>query len=666
MFLDKRLSNVLRVLSIDSVQNANSGHPGAPMGMADVAEVLWRKFLKHNPKNPNWYNRDRFILSNGHSSILLYSLLHLTGYQINIEDLKNFRNFLSKTPGHPEINKKLGIEITTGPLGQGLASGVGMAIAEKTMASMFNKDDFLIVDHYTWVFAGDGCLMEGISHESCSLAGTLKLGKLIVFYDSNGISIDGEISDWFTDDTVKRYQSYNWQVLIVNGHNSKEIFMAIKQAQKNMLQPSLIVCKTIIGFGSPNKSNKSIAHGAPLGDEESLLTKKNLQWNYPPFFIPKDIYDSWNAIETGKKIEKEWNQLFLNYSKKYPNFSEEFNRRMLGLLPINFNEKLKVFIHKISLQKKSFSTRQASNNSLEFLGANLPELIGGSADLSPSNLTLWSGSIPISENSSGNYIYYGVREFGMTAIANGIFHHGGFIPYTATFLVFSDYARSAIRMSALMKTKQVFIYTHDSIGVGEDGPTHQPIEHITSLRSIPNLSVWRPCDYTETMVSWFQALNRKNGPTAIILSRQNVPQFSRSNYQVDNIFKGGYVLKDYGKDINLIIIATGSEVQLALGVSEILSKTLNGIRVVSMTSTDCFDKQDDLYKESVLPKNITKRVSIEAGITFFWFKYIGNNGLAIGIDSFGESGSGDRIFDFFGFSIKKILSKINIWIKNKS
>ncbi|WP_075433680.1 transketolase [Buchnera aphidicola] len=658
MLSRKDLSNALRILSIDAIEKAKSGHPGAPMGMADIAEVLWRDFLRHNPKNPSWSNRDRFILSNGHASMLLYSLLHLSGYDISIEDLKNFRQCFSKTPGHPEVHCTPGVEVTTGPLGQGLASGVGMAVAEKLLSQSFNKKHFNIVDHYTWVFAGDGCLMEGISHEACSLAGTLGLGKLIVFYDKNGISIDGEVSNWFTDHTKQRFLSYNWHVIEINGHVVEEIIEAIKISKKNISQPSLILCNTVIGFGSPNKSGRSISHGAPLGEVETSFTRKQLNWPHPPFEIPESIYLKWNSVNKGQQLESSWNQLFKEYTKEYPELSREYIRRLSQKLPEQLSSTFKKMLLQLNNDPRNISTREASQNVLEKIGSLLPELIGGSADLAPSNLTLWSGSKSIHNTFQGNYIHYGVREFGMTAIANGIYHHGGFIPYTATFLVFVDYARNAVRMAALMKTKQIFIYTHDSIGLGEDGPTHQPIEHISTLRYIPNLSVWRPCDSVETAVSWCYAINRSKGPTALILSRQNICQVARKNNQIQNIFKGGYILREYGKNISLIIIATGSEVPLAIQVAKKLYQDGYNTRVVSMVSSDCFDNQKSAYRDSVLPKKIVFRVSIEAGISEYWYKYVGMNGVRIGIDSFGESGPGGMLFEIFGFTVNKIIDRI--------
>ncbi|CUR53045.1 Transketolase 2 [Buchnera aphidicola (Tuberolachnus salignus)] len=665
MISRQKLSNALRILSIDAIEESQSGHPGAPLGMADIAEVLWRNFLKHNPLNPQWWNRDRFILSNGHASALLYSLLHLTGYSISLQDLKNFRKYLSNTPGHPEVNRTPGVEISTGPLGQGLASGVGMAISEHILSAYFNRKNFLIVDHYTWVFAGDGCLMEGISHEACSLAGTLGLGKLIVFYDDNGISIDGKVVEWFSDNTKKRFLAYNWQVLTVNGHDFQEILHAINLSKNNLSQPSLIICKTIIGFGSPNKSNRSISHGSPLGSKESKLTRLSLKWSdKTPFFIPSEIYKLWDFKIQGQKLENQWNVLFQKYTQKYPTLSKEYVRRMSRQLPEIFHKSVKNFLLTAQKFPENISTRQASQKTLEIFGAILPELLGGSADLAPSNLTLWSGSRSITKDSSGNYIHYGVREFGMTAIANGIFHHGGFIPYTATFLVFSDYARNAIRMAALMHTHQIFIYTHDSIGLGEDGPTHQPIEQLSTLRYIPNLSVWRPCDTIETISSWYYAVQNQTGPTALILSRQNVYQISRSTKQIENILHGGYILKEYGQTVDIIVISTGSEIKIALQVSKILHlKHGYGIRIVSMISSDVFDQQNQKYRDSILPPKILKRISIEAGSSEYWYKYTGLEGIRIGIDSFGESASGEKLFEMFGFTVKKILKRIQKFLK---
>ncbi|XBC43395.1 MAG: transketolase [Buchnera aphidicola (Meitanaphis flavogallis)] len=657
----KKLADAIRVLSMDAVQKARSGHPGMPMGMADIAEVLWRDFLKHNPCNPLWSNRDRFILSNGHGSMLLYSLLHLTGYDLSLEELKSFRQLNSKTPGHPEIGHTPGVEITTGPLGQGLATAVGMAIAERTLGVVFNRPDYNIVDHYTWVFVGDGCLMEGISHEACSLAGTLKLGKLIVFYDDNGISIDGNVSNWFTDNTGKRFESYHWHVIYdVDGHNSNSISDAIQKAILIKDRPSLIMCKTIIGFGSPNRAGTKDSHGSPLGELEVDLTRKNLKWNFPPFFIPQEIYESWNFVVQGKLLEDEWNKKFLKYKKLYPSLANEYIRRINHIIPNSWEENCNQFIHKLCHNINDIATRVASQNALEFFNKLLPEMIGGSADLAPSNLSMWSGSKSISNDVSGNYIHYGVREFGMTAIANGLFHHGGFIPYTSTFLVFSDYARNAIRMAALMKTQHIFIYTHDSIGLGEDGPTHQPVEQLSTLRLIPNVSVWRPCDQVETAIAWKLALEHKSGPTALVLSRQNLLHVSRSLIETNNISCGGYILRDNNFDDNIdaIIIATGSEVSIALSVYDKLVNKGYRIRVVSMPSTNVFDQQDYSYKELVLPKSVTKRISIEAGVSDYWYKYVGLRGIAIGVNSFGYSASSDELFKKFGFSINNIVEKI--------
>lgn len=663
----KELANAIRFLSIDAVQKAQSGHPGMPMGMADIAEVLWRDFLKHNPCNPFWENRDRFILSNGHGSMLLYSLLHLTGYDLSIRELKNFRKLDSKTPGHPEVGHTLGIEITTGPLGQGLATAVGMAIAERTLGATFNKPPYNIVDHYTWVFVGDGCLMEGISHEVCSLAGTLKLGKLIVFYDKNDISIDGNVSNWFSDDTKKRFESYNWHVISnINGHDSNVISNAITESISVKDKPSLIICETIIGFGSPNKSGTKESHGAPLGELEVNLTRKNLNWNFPPFFIPSNIYESWNFVTQGKILEDNWNKIFIKYKKEHPVLASEYIRRIQRILPDTWDTSCKKFINELCCDINNIATRVASQNSLEFFGKLLPEMIGGSADLAPSNLSMWSGSKSIKDCFFGNYIHYGVREFGMTAIANGLFHHGGFIPYTSTFLVFSDYARNAIRMAALMKTQHIFVYTHDSIGLGEDGPTHQPVEQLVTLRLIPNLSVWRPCDQIETTIAWKLALENRCGPTALILSRQNLLQISRTEVEIKNISRGGYILRSNSSNANLdaIIIATGSEVSIAISIYSELVNIGYYIRVVSMPSTDVFDRQDESYKELVFPKLVTKRISIEAGITDFWCKYIGSSGLSIGINSFGASAPSDKLFEKFGFSTNVIIDKIVKFLKS--
>ncbi|PPI86417.1 transketolase [Candidatus Pantoea edessiphila] len=661
MLTHKELANAVRILSIDAIQKANSGHPGTPMGMADIAEVLWRKYLKHNPGNPLWFDRDRFILSNGHGSMLIYSLLHLTGYKLPISELKNFRQLNSKTPGHPEYGHTVGIETTTGPLGQGLANAVGFAIAERTLAAQFNRSYFDIVNHNTYVFVGDGCMMEGISHEVCSLAGTLKLGKLIVFYDNNGISIDGNTKHWFTDNTAKRFESYDWHVINeIDGHNPQEIIEAIEQAKTINDKPSILICKTIIGFGSPNKGGTNNCHGSPLGENEVTLTRKFLNWKYPPFIIPTKIYDAWDAKQKGQDQEKQWNEKFIAYSKKYPKLATEFSRRLDSGIPKNWNIITKNFINNLQSNPLDIASRKASQNTIEIFGNIVPELIGGSADLTPSNLTMWSGSNPINKNQEGNYIHYGVREFGMTAIANGIALHGGFIPYTSTFLMFSEYTRNAIRMASLMKIRHIMIYTHDSIGLGEDGPTHQPVEQISNLRTIPNINLWRPCDQVESAIAWKYAIERKHGPSILILSRQNLIQQQRNIDQLKDIERGGYILKNCNtQKLDLILIATGSEVQLAVAAYDALINIGFKARVVSMPSTDIFDKQTKCYRESVLPKKIKTRIAIEAGITNFWFKYVGIEGEVIGIDTFGMSGPTDKLFELFGFTVDKIVSTAN-------
>ncbi|CAL4042280.1 Transketolase 2 [Buchnera aphidicola (Anoecia corni)] len=654
----KNLANAIRFLSIDAVEKAKSGHPGMPMGMADIAEVLWRNFIKHNPENPQWDNRDRFVLSNGHGSMLLYSVLHLSGYKLSIDDLKNFRQLHSKTPGHPEIGYTPGIDTTTGPLGQGLATAIGMAIAEKTLSASFNKLNYNIIDHYTWVFVGDGCLMEGISHESCSLAGTLKLNKLIVFYDNNGISIDGNVKKWFSDDTKKRFESYNWNVISeIDGHDSNQIFNAIQKAKNIKNKPSLIICNTIIGYGSPNKSGTAEVHGAPLGTEEILLTRKKLNWNHPPFHIPKDVYFHWNFKEKGKQLESNWNKLFQKYEKNYPNLAQEYKRRMSQILPNNWNDEMNKTIHFLNSNKQNLSTRQSSQNILEKCGKLLPELLGGSADLAPSNLTKWSKSVSITDKPNGNYIHYGVREFSMTAISNGISQHKGFIPYSATFLIFMEYARNAVRMAALMNVRHLLIYTHDSIGLGEDGPTHQPIEQISNLRSIPNMHVWRPSDQVETAIAWKLAIERKNGPSALILSRQNLIQPSRTREQIDNISRGGYIIYDCTQTPEIILISTGSELNITLQASKKLTNLGYFIRVVSMPCTNIFDKQDKKYKNYVFPKQITSRIAIEAGISDFWYKYVGLKGFVIGMNSFGESAPCEKLYQHFGITVETIVKK---------
>ncbi|MBP2167812.1 transketolase [Erwinia toletana] len=660
----RELANAIRALSMDAVQKAKSGHPGAPMGMADIAEVLWRDFLKHNPTNPAWADRDRFILSNGHGSMLLYSLLHLSGYDLPMEELKNFRQLHSKTPGHPEIGYTPGVETTTGPLGQGLANAVGLAIAERTLGAQFNRPDHDIVDHFTYVFMGDGCLMEGISHEVSSLAGTLGLGKLIGFYDHNGISIDGETAGWFTDDTAKRFEAYNWHVVHeIDGHDPAAVAAAIKEAQSVTDKPSLIICRTIIGFGSPNKAGKEEAHGAALGDEEVALTRKALGWNYPPFEIPKEIYGQWDAKSAGQEKEKSWNDKFAAYKAAHPELAQEFARRMDGGMPENWQTAAQKYIADLQANPQKIASRKASQNALETYGKLLPEFLGGSADLAPSNLTIWSGSKSIKDDIAGNYIHYGVREFGMTAIANGIAHHGGFVPYTATFLMFVEYARNAARMAALMKARQIMVYTHDSIGLGEDGPTHQPVEQLASLRLTPNMSVWRPCDQVETAVAWKHAVERHNGPTALILSRQNLAQPERSQAQLENISRGAYILQDADGTPDVILIATGSEVEITLGAAQKLSASGHKVRVVSMPSTDMFDKQDVAYRESVLPSTVSKRVAVEAGIADYWYKYVGLNGAIVGMTGFGESAPADKLFAEFGFTVENIVSKAEALLK---
>ena len=660
----RELANAIRALSMDGVQKAKSGHPGAPMGMADMAEVLWRGFLKHNPTNPNWADRDRFVLSNGHASMLIYSLLHLTGYNVTLDDIKNFRQLNAKTAGHPEYGHLPGIETTTGPLGQGIANAVGMAIAERTLAAQFNKSGHTIVDHHTYVFMGDGCMMEGISHEVCSLAGTLKLGKLIAFYDDNGISIDGEVEGWFTDDTAKRFEAYGWHVIRgIDGHDAKALAQAVEQAQAVTDKPSLLMCKTVIGFGSPNKAGSHDCHGAPLGDAEIEATRKALGWSYPAFDIPKEYYDAWDAKAKGKQREDEWNARFDAYAKAYPDLAKEFKRRMNGDLPSNWQQVAKDFVNKLQANPATIATRKASQNAIEAFAPVLTEFLGGSADLAPSNLTMWSGSKEILANPDGNYIHYGVREFGMSAIMNGIALHGGFIPYGATFLMFMEYARNALRMAALMKIRSLFVYTHDSIGLGEDGPTHQPVEQMASLRVTPNVSTWRPCDQVESAIAWQYAVERKDGPTALIFSRQNLKQQKRTEEQLANVYRGGYILNDCSGTPELILIATGSEVELAVAAYHELTAAGRKVRVVSMPSTDAFDKQDQAYKESVLPSSVTARLAIEAGISDFWYKYVGLNGKIIGMTSFGESGPAEQLFAKFGFTVENVVKQAKSLLK---
>ncbi|MFJ4249156.1 transketolase [Pseudomonas sp. NPDC089741] len=651
-------ANAIRALSMDAVQKANSGHPGAPMGMADIAEVLWRDYLKHNPSNPSFADRDRFVLSNGHGSMLIYSLLHLTGYDLSIDDLKQFRQLHSRTPGHPEFGYTPGVETTTGPLGQGLANAVGFALAEKVLGAQFNRPGHDIVDHHTYVFLGDGCMMEGISHEVASLAGTLGLGKLIAFYDDNGISIDGEVEGWFTDDTPKRFEAYNWQVIRnVDGHDPEEIKTAIETARKSPL-PTLICCKTTIGFGSPNKQGKEDCHGAPLGDAEIALTRKALNWNYGPFEIPADIYAEWDAKEKGRAAEAEWDQRFAAYSAAFPTEANELVRRLSGELPADFSEKASAYIAEVAAKGETIASRKASQNTLNAFGPLLPELLGGSADLAGSNLTLWKGCKGVSaEDASGNYMYYGVREFGMTAIMNGVTLHGGLVPYGATFLMFMEYARNAVRMSALMKKQVIHVYTHDSIGLGEDGPTHQPIEQLTSLRTTPNLDTWRPADAVESAVAWKNALERKDGPSALIFSRQNLQHQERDAGQIADISRGGYVLKDCAGEPELILISTGSEVGLAVQAYDKLTEQGRKVRVVSMPCTSVFDAQDAGYKQAVLPLQVSARIAIEAAHADFWFKYVGLEGRVIGMTTYGESAPASALFEEFGFTLENILGQ---------
>ena len=659
------MANAIRALSIDAIDKAKSGHPGMPLGMSDIAQVLWNDYFKHNPKNPNWINRDRFVLSNGHGSMLLYSLLHLTGYDLNLEEIKNFRQLHSKTPGHPESHLTDGVETTTGPLGQGLANAVGMAIAEKTLAARFNKTDSKIIDHNTYVFTGDGCLMEGISHEVCSLAGTLQLNKLVVFYDDNGISIDGHVDGWFTDDTVKRFESYNWNVVKnVNGHSPDELIGAIENALESKDKPTLICCKTKIGFGSPNKEGSESSHGAPLGDKETDLTKENIGWKHGSFEIPKNIYEAWDGSKKGEEHENNWDEEFKNYKNKYPEEAEELLRRVSSKLPEKWLERSQAFIKLCNEKEETIATRKASQNCIEAYAGILPEMIGGSADLGASNLTIWSGSKEIKEFKNGNYINYGVREFGMSAIMNGLSSHSGFIPYGGTFLTFSDYSKNAIRMSAIMKLKNIFIFTHDSIGLGEDGPTHQAIEQTNSLRDIPNTTVIRPCDSLETAFAWKYALENKSGPTCLILSRQNCEFQKRTSEQIALINKGAYILKD-SKKLDIIFIATGSEVGIAISAANDLEKKGIGVRVISMLSNEIFDNQDESYKEAILPPNVDKRISIEAGSTSSWYKYVGINGKTIGINSFGESAPGGELLKYFGFTAQNIIDHAEIMLKKK-
>jgi len=650
-------ANAIRALSMDAVQKANSGHPGAPMGMADIAEVLWRDFLKHNPSNPSFADRDRFVLSNGHGSMLIYSLLHLTGYDLSIDDLKNFRQLHSRTPGHPEYGYTPGVETTTGPLGQGIANAVGFALAEKVLGAQFNRPGHNIVDHHTYAFLGDGCMMEGISHEVCSLAGTLGLGKLVAFYDDNGISIDGEVEGWFTDDTPKRFEAYGWQVIRnVDGHDADEIKTAIETARAEHERPTLICCKTTIGFGSPNKGGKEDCHGAPLGAEEIALTRAALKWTHGPFEIPADIYAEWDAKQAGAAAEAEWNQRFAAYAAAFPELASEFTRRSKGELPADFSAKAAAYIADVAAKGETIASRKASQNTLNAFGPLLPEFLGGSADLAGSNLTLWKGCKGVSaEDASGNYMFYGVREFGMSAIMNGVALHGGFVPYGATFLIFMEYARNAVRMSALMKQRVLYVFTHDSIGLGEDGPTHQPIEQIASLRGTPNVDAWRPCDAVESAVAWKYAIERNDGPSALIFSRQNLPHQTRDAQQLADIVRGGYVLKDCAGEPELIIISTGSEIGLAVQGYEALTAQGRKVRVVSMPCTSVFDAQDAGYKQAVLPLQVSARIAIEAAHADYWYKYVGLEGRIIGMTTFGESAPAPALFEEFGFTLDNVL-----------
>ena len=662
----RELANAIRALSMDAVQKANSGHPGAPMGMADIAEVLWNDYMRHNPSNPKWPDRDRFVLSNGHGSMLLYSLLHLTGYGLPIEELAQFRQLHSKTPGHPEYGYAPGVETTTGPLGQGITNGVGFAIAERALAGQFNRPGHTIVDHNTYVFLGDGCLMEGISHEACSLAGSMGLGKLIAFYDDNNISIDGEVRGhgdtpgWFLDNTPKRFEAYGWHVIPkVDGHSSDAVKAAIEEARKVTDKPTLICCQTIIGFGSPNKQGKEECHGAALGADECALVRETLGWKYEPFVIPDEIYEGWSAKETGAKYENEWNDRFENYRREFPELAAEFERRMAGELPKDWAEKSAAFVAAVDAKAETIASRKASQNTLGGFGPLLPELMGGSADLAGSNLTLWKGCKDVNApGHDGNYIYYGVREFGMSAIMNGLALHGGFKPYGATFLMFSEYARNALRMAALMKSPTIFVYTHDSIGLGEDGPTHQPVEQTATLRMIPNMQVWRPCDAVESAVCWKAAIERKDGPSTLIFSRQNLPHIPRTADQIAAIAKGAYVISGGEGTPDAIIIATGSEVELAVKAAESLSAKGKKIRVVSMPSTNVFDAQDASYRESVLPSAVTKRVVVEAGVTDSWWKYAGTAGKVVGLDRFGESAPAPKLFKEFGFTPENVAAAV--------
>ena len=654
------LANAIRALAMDAVQAANSGHPGAPMGMADIAEVLWNGVMRHNPANPDWPNRDRFVLSNGHGSMLIYALLHLTGYDLSVNDLKQFRQLHSKTPGHPEYGYTPGVETTTGPLGQGIANAVGMALSEKTLSAQFNRDGHVIVDHHTWVFLGDGCLMEGISHEACSLAGTLGLGKLIAVYDDNGISIDGEVEGWFTDDTPKRFESYGWHVIPgVDGHDPAAVEAALLAAKAETSRPTLVCCKTVIGKGSPNKQGTESCHGAALGEDEIALTREALGWTHAPFEIPDDIRAGWDRRATGAEQEASWQAGFDAYREAFPDMADEFLRRLRGELPAQFDEQVDAYIAQCVSAGAEVASRKASQQALNALGPLLPELLGGSADLAGSNLTLWSGARGVSaEDASGNYVYYGVREFAMAAIMNGVALHGGFIPYGATFLIFMEYARNAVRMSALMGQRVLYVFTHDSIGLGEDGPTHQPVEQLTALRATPNLCTWRPCDGVESAIAWKHAVKREAGPSALIFSRQTLPAQVKTDDQVAGVHRGGYVLVREQGDLDAILIATGSEVALAVEAAERLQADGRGVRVVSMPCAELFDSQEAGYKETVLPSHVLARVAVEAGHTDFWYKYVGLDGRIVGMSSFGESAPAAALFQHFGLTADSVVTAV--------
>ena len=653
------LANAIRMLSVDAIQKANSGHPGAPMGMADIAEVVWRRHLRHNPKNPQWFNRDRYIQSNGHGSMLIYALLHLTGYDLSMDDIRDFRQLHSRTPGHPEYGYTPGVETTTGPLGQGVANAVGMAIAEKALAAEFNKPGFNIVDHHTWLFLGYGCLMEGISHEACGLAGTLKLGNLIAIWDDNGISIDGHVEGWFAEDTAARFRAYGWHVIEgVDGHDPEEVDAAVREAKSVTDKPSLLCCKTIIGFGSPNKANSHDCHGSALGADEVALVRERLQWPYAPFEIPGEIYAAWDATEKGAQVQQEWDALFADYAKQWPELAAEFTRRMKGDLPAGWAENMQKYVHDLQSHPAALATRQVSQKCLNHFADMLPELMGGSADLSPSNLTRHQKSVDFTgENPAGNYISYGVREFGMSAIMNGLALHGGFIPYGGTFLMFMEYARNALRMAALMKIRSVFVYTHDTIGLGEDGPTHQPVEQLASLRLTPNMETWRGCDQVEVAVAWQQAIERKDGPTSLVLTRQPLAQQPRTAAQLAEIARGGYVLSDCDGQPEMILISAGSEIELVVSAAKALTEEGRKVRVVSMPCTERFDNQDAAYKESVLPKAVRKRLAVEASIAGFWERYVGLDGKVIGMTSFGESAPANVLFKHFGFTPENVLAQ---------